>query len=38
MPLHGLDFVVDPVGLRLIGNPAHVGEHTIELYLTSSRG
>jgi clan AA aspartic protease len=30
--LEGLDFVVDPVGQRLIGNPAHGGEHIIELY------
>ena len=27
-----LSFVVDPVGQRLIGNPAHGGEHIIELY------
>jgi clan AA aspartic protease len=32
MPLEGLDFVVDPMGQRLIGNPAHGGEHIIELY------
>lgn len=32
MPLEGLDFVVDPVGQRLIGNPEHGGEHIIELY------
>jgi len=32
MPLEGLDFVVDPQGQRLIGNPAHGGEHMIELY------
>ena len=30
--LHMLDFVVDPVGQRLICNPAHGGEHMIELY------
>jgi predicted aspartyl protease len=30
--LHLLDFVVDPVGRTLIGNPAHGGEHIIELY------
>ena len=30
--LHMLDFVVDPGGQRLIGNPAHGGEHIIELY------
>lgn len=28
-PLEGLDFVVDPVGRRLIGNPEHGGEHMI---------
>jgi predicted aspartyl protease len=32
VPLELLDFVVDPVGQRLIGNPAHGGEHVIELY------
>ena len=32
IPLELLDFVVDPVGGRLIGNPAHGGEHIIELY------
>lgn len=32
VPLEILDFVVDPVGQRLIGNPAHGGEHVIELY------
>jgi hypothetical protein len=26
IPLEGLDFVVDPLGRRLIGNPAHGGE------------
>ena len=31
VPLELLDFVVDPVGRRLIGNPAHGGEHVIEL-------
>jgi predicted aspartyl protease len=30
--LEALDFVVDPIGQRLIGNPAHGGEHIIELY------
>lgn len=25
IPLEGLDFIVDPVGKRLIGNPAHGG-------------
>ena len=32
LPLEGLDFVVDAVGQRLIGNPAHGGEQIIELY------
>ncbi len=32
LPLEGLDFVVDPIRQCLIGNPAHGGEHIIELY------
>ncbi len=32
VPLELLDFVVDPVSQQLIGNPAHGGEHIIELY------
>ena len=32
IPLELLDFVVDPVNQRLIGNPAHGGEHIMELY------
>jgi predicted aspartyl protease len=32
IPLELLDFVVDPVGRRLIGNPEHGGEHMIEMY------
>lgn len=32
IPLEAMDFVVDPSGQRLIGNPAHGGEHIIELY------
>ncbi|HUT13210.1 MAG TPA: aspartyl protease family protein [Thermoguttaceae bacterium] len=32
IPLEGLDFVVDPVGQRLIGNPEHGGEHMIDLF------
>ncbi len=32
IPLELLDFVVDPVGQRLIGNPAHGGEHIIDIY------
>ncbi|MBI1899960.1 MAG: aspartyl protease family protein [Planctomycetia bacterium] len=32
IPLELLDFVVDPANQRLIGNPAHGGEHVVELY------
>ena len=32
IPLEQLDFVVDPKNHRLIGNPAHGGEHILELY------
>jgi hypothetical protein len=32
IPLELLDFVVDPVSRRLIGNPAHGGEHIVEMY------
>jgi predicted aspartyl protease len=32
IPLEHLDFVVDPKGQRLIGNPAHGGEHVYEMY------
>jgi predicted aspartyl protease len=32
LPLETLDFVVDPGSRRVIGNPAHGGEHTYELY------
>ena len=32
LPLEHLDFVVDPVSRRLIGNPAHGGEHMHELF------
>jgi predicted aspartyl protease len=31
IPLEMLDFVVDPRNRRLIGNPAHGGEHVIEV-------
>jgi predicted aspartyl protease len=30
IPLEGLDFVVDPTGQRLMGNPDHGGEQMIE--------
>ena len=32
LPLEALDFVVDPNQRKLIGNPAHGGEHVIECY------
>lgn len=32
IPLEQLDLVVDPRDRRLIGNPAHGGEHVFELY------
>lgn len=32
LPLEALDFVVDPIGQRLIGNPEHGGEHMIDLF------
>ena len=32
IPLEMLDFVVDLRGRKLIGNPAHNGEHMFELY------
>jgi clan AA aspartic protease len=32
IPLEALDFVVDPVGRKLIGNPEHGGEHMADLY------
>ncbi|HZW33712.1 MAG TPA: hypothetical protein VFF52_23525 [Isosphaeraceae bacterium] len=32
VPLELLDFVVDPAGRRLIGNPAHGGEQMLEMY------
>ncbi len=32
IPLEYLDFVVDPQQQILIGNPAHGGEHTFEMY------
>ncbi len=33
IPLEMLDFVVDPRGQRLIGNPEHGGEWMIDMYL-----
>jgi hypothetical protein len=32
IPLEHLDFVVDLRNRKLIGNPAHGGEHMYELY------
>ena len=32
VPLEMLDFVVDPHGQRLVGNPEHGGEQMVELY------
>lgn len=32
IPLEYLDFVVDPKHQKLIGNPAHGGEHVFEMY------
>jgi predicted aspartyl protease len=34
MPLEALDFLVDPMGQRLLGNPEHGGEQMMELYLS----
>jgi predicted aspartyl protease len=32
VPLELLDFVIDPAGRRLIGNPEHGGEHMIDMF------
>jgi len=32
LPLEMLDFLVDPIGQRLVGNPAHNGEHMVDLF------
>jgi predicted aspartyl protease len=32
VPLEMLDFVVDPQGRRLVGNPAHGGEHMLHQF------
>ena len=32
MPLQAMDWVVDTTAHKLIGNPAHGGEHIIEMY------
>ena len=32
IPLELLDWVVDPIGQKLIGNPAHGGEHMMDMF------
>ena len=32
VPLEVLDFIIDPVGQKLIGNPAHGGVQMMEIY------
>jgi len=32
VPIEAMDWVIDPISQRLIGNPAHGGEHIYELY------
>ena len=32
IPLEALDFVVDPVGQKLVGNPDHGGEQMIDMF------
>jgi predicted aspartyl protease len=32
IPLEALDFIVDPVNQRLLGNPDHGGEHMMDLF------
>jgi len=32
IPLEALDFVVDPAGQRLLGNPSHGGEQMIDMF------
>lgn len=32
IPLEALDFVVDPNGQKLLGNPEHGGQHMIDLF------
>jgi len=32
IPLEALDFVIDPVGQRLLGNPDHGGQHMIDMF------
>ena len=35
IPLEGMDFVVDPVGQRLIGNPDHDGDWMVDCFCGS---
>lgn len=37
VPLELLDFVVDPRSQRLIGNPAHGGEHIVEMFCSEQK-
>jgi predicted aspartyl protease len=32
LPLEALDFVIDPKGQRLIGDPAHGGQYMVDLF------
>ena len=32
IPLEQLDFVVDPTGQRLVGDPFHKGQNLIDMY------
>jgi predicted aspartyl protease len=32
IPLEALDFIVDPINQRLLGNPDHGGEHMMDLF------
>jgi predicted aspartyl protease len=36
IPLESLDFAVDPVGQRLIGNPEHGGEQMIDMFFLAN--
>ena len=36
IPLESMDFVVDPVGQRLIGNPDHGGQQMIDMFHSNS--
>ncbi len=32
IPLESLDFVIDPVGQQLVGNPEHGGQHMMDMF------